>query len=142
MKISIDSNCFGNLNFIDFLIEHRNNFEIHLSIIVFIETLIWYKLRGLKFDDFEADLKELKVKIDSLTEEIGKKISDIAITKNKTFPFNIHARDYFIGMIAEFNETTLITYNIKHFDWLQKDVLTPEELVKSFSDLEPNFDAN
>lgn len=123
------------MEFIDFLIQNSGKLEIHLPIIVFIETLIWYKFRGLKLEDFNSELKELGAHIDLLDEKIGEKISDVVVSKNKTLPFKIHARDYFIGAISDYNETLLITHNIRHFDWLQKKALTPEEFVKSFLSL-------
>ncbi len=132
MKISLDSNCFRDPKFIDFLTQNSNSIEIHIPIIALIETLIWYKLRGLKLDDFEYGLNRLNAKIDLLNKDIGDKISDIVIAKEKIFPFKVHARDYFIGAIAEFNNTILITYNTNHFNRLQVKVLTPEELIISF----------
>ena len=69
-----------------------------------------------------------------MDENIGDKISDLVIQNNKTFPFKNHARDYFIGATSEFNDTILITYNVKHFKWLRKTALTPEEFVESFLD--------
>jgi len=65
---------------------------------------------------------------------VASKISEMVILKNKSFPFKNHARDYFIGVIAAHNDTILITYNTRHFDWLPKQVLTPEEFVRSFLD--------
>ncbi len=132
MKISLDSNCFRDPKFIDFLTQNSDLIEVHIPIIVFIETLIWFKLRGLKLDDFEYELNRLNAKIDLLDKEIGNKISDIVIDKEKIFPFKVHARDYFIGAIAEFNNTILITYNINHFKRFQLQVLTPEEFITSF----------
>ncbi len=132
MKISIDSNCFKNLKFIDFLTQNSGKIEVHIPIIVYIETLIWYKFKGLKKDDFEAEIKDLEARIDLINEEIGEKISEIVFKKNKFFPFKNHARDYFIGVTAEYYQTILITYNTKHFDWLQKKALTPEEFLETF----------
>ena len=136
MKISLDSNCFRNLDFIDFLTENSDKIEVHLSIIVFIETLIWYKFKGLQTKDFMLELKDLEAKVDLLNEEIGEKVSDIVIQKNQTFPFKQHARDYFIGVIADYNRTILITYNKRHFDWLQEKALIPEEFIISFLKIE------
>jgi len=128
----LDSNCFKNLKFIDFLTENTDKIEVHLPIIVYIETLIWYRFKGLKKDDFESEIKDLEANIDLLNEEIGVEISNIVIQKNKIFPFKIHARDYFIGAIAEFNQTILVTYNTKHFEWLQNKALSPEEFIQAF----------
>jgi len=132
MRISLDSNCFRDPKFIDFLTQNRDLIEVHIPIIVFIETLIWFKLRGLKLDDFEYELNKLNAKIDLLDKNIGNKISDIVIEKEKIFPFKVHARDYFIGSIAEVNNTILITYNINHFNRLQLQVLTPEAFITYF----------
>ena len=135
LKISIDSNCFKNLTFIDFLINNSSKIEIHVPIIVYIETLIWYKFKGLTLKDFSAELNDLHAKIDLIDEKIGDLLSSIVVQKDKSFPFKIHARDYFIGVTADYNKTNLITYNIKHFDWLQIKAMTPEELVEDFINL-------
>ena len=136
MKITLDSNCFKNQTFIDFLIENRNELETHLSIIVYIETLIWYQFRGLKVGDFDSEIEDINAKIDFMDKDVSIKISEMVVLKNKSFPFKNHARDYFIGVIAAHNDTILITYNTRHFDWLPKQVLTPEEFVRSFLDFE------
>lgn len=135
MRITLDSNCFKNQPFIDFLIVNKSEIEIHLSVISYIETLIWYQFRGLDIDDFDSEIEDLNAKIDLLDKNVGKKISEMVIFKNKTFPFKHHARDYFIGVTAAHNDTVLVTYNIRHFDWFPKQVLTPEEFVRSFLDL-------
>jgi len=136
LKISIDSICFKNLKFIDFLIDNSSKIEVHIPIIVYVETLIWYKFKGLALKEFDAELNDLQAKIDLLDEKIGDVISSIVVKKDKSFPFRVHARDYFIGAIADYNKTNLVTYNVKHFDWLQNKVMTPEELVEDFLNLQ------
>jgi len=72
--------------------------------------------------------------IDNILNKISQEVreKDPQEVREKLFPFKVHARDYFIGAIAEFNNTILITHNTNHFNWLQVKVLTPEDLIKSF----------
>ena len=102
---------------------------------MYIETLIWYKFKDLTLEEFDSEIKDLNAKIDLIDENIGDMLSSIVVQKDKSFPFKIHARDYFIGAIADYNKTNLITYNVNHFDWLQKKALNPEEFVEEFLNL-------
>ena len=47
LKIGLDSTVFKNRKFIDWVIYNRNFFETHISDVVNIETLLWYKRLGI-----------------------------------------------------------------------------------------------
>ena len=60
MKVGLDSTVFKNRKFIDWLISNRDRFETHISAVVYIETLLWYKRIGIGKEGFGDDLNELK----------------------------------------------------------------------------------
>ena len=62
MKAGLDSTVFKNRKFIDWLISNRDRFETHISEVVYIETLLWYKRIGIGKEGFDDDLNELKAK--------------------------------------------------------------------------------
>ena len=60
MKAGLDSTVFKNRKFIDWLISNRDRFETHISEVVYMETLLWYKRIGIGKEGFDDDLNELK----------------------------------------------------------------------------------
>lgn len=60
LKIGLDSTVFKNRKFIDWLIYNKNLFETHISEVVYMETLLWYKRLGIGKEGFDDDLNELK----------------------------------------------------------------------------------
>ena len=131
LRIGLDSNVFRNRRFLDWL-RYIGKFEVHISIIVYIETLLWYYKLGLKDADLIDDLNKLRVEIVDLDGKIASLTIINALKYGGKFPFKHHARDYVIGSTAQFKKSILITYNLKHFQWLTElgvDVMTPEELI-------------
>ena len=107
-------------------------FDIHASIIVYAETLLWYKTLGLTRKELEDELRKLKASIKNLDEGLADIATDSALKYGGSFPFKHHARDYVIGATALDEKATLITYNTQHFEWLRKEgiaVKTPEDFV-------------
>jgi hypothetical protein len=47
LKIGLDSTVFKNRKFIDWLIYNRDLLETHISGVVYMETLLWYKRLGI-----------------------------------------------------------------------------------------------
>jgi len=134
IKIGLDSNVFKNRKFLEWLID-TGGFISHISIIVYMETLLWYLRLGLKKEDFIEDLDKIGVKVIGLNREIASRVADIAVKHGKSFPFKYHARDYVIGVTSMVEEATLITYNTRHFEWLKNyDILaqTPEEFILEY----------
>ncbi len=134
LRIGLDSNVFKNRRFLDWL-RYTGKFNVHVSIIVYVETLLWYLRLGLKIDDFMDDLKKLKVEVVDLNESLALLIVKNAAKYGKEFPFKHHARDYVIGTTAQLKKATLITYNLNHFKWLKDlgvNVMTPEELILEY----------
>ncbi len=131
LRIGLDSTVFKNRRFIDWLIYNRNLFETHISEVVYMETLLWYKRLGIGKEGFDDDLNELNAKIIFVDTNLSDLITENALKFGKVFPFKDHARDYVIGSIAESEGSYLITDNVKHFRWLSGkiQVMTAEEFV-------------
>lgn len=131
LKIGLDSTVFKNRKFIDWLIYNKDLFETHISEVVYMETLLWYKRLDLGKEGFDDDLNELHAKIIFVDMKLSDLITENAVKFGREFPFRDHARDYVIGSIAESEGSYLITDNVKHFRWLSgmAHVMTPEEFV-------------
>lgn len=131
MKIGLDSTVFKNRKFIDWVIYNRNFFETHISEVVYMETLLWYKRLGIGKEGFDSDLSELNAKIIFVDMDLSDLITENAMKFGKQFPFKHHARDYVIGSVAESEGRYLITDNVKHFRWVSDkiQVMKPEEFV-------------
>lgn len=127
MKISLDSNVFADQDFIEWLQSNNNKLSIHLSLMVGLETLYWYKLRGLKKSEFDYDISKLNAEIHDLTFPEIDMISDNAIKSN--IKFKHHARDIIIGSHALHYNCILVTENAKDFQWMKENILSPDELV-------------
>jgi len=113
-------------------LRYTGRFDIHASIIVYAETLLWYKTLGLTREELEDELRKLKASIKNLDERLADMATDSALKYGGSFPFKDHARDYVIGATALDQKATLITYNTQHFEWLAKEgiaVKTPEDFV-------------
>ena len=113
MKISLDSNVFREVDFIDWLQVNRDRFATSISIIVLLETLHWYKLKGLNNSEFNKDLSKFNPVYQELSISDIDSITDDAI--NSKLKFKHHAREIIIGSHALKKDSTLITLNVKHF---------------------------
>ena len=131
LKIGLDSTVFKNRKFIDWLIYNKDLFETHISEVVYMETLLWYKRLGIGKEGFDDDLNELHAKIIFVDMKLSDLITENAVKFGRAFSFKDHARDYVIGSIANSEGSYLITDNFKHFRWLSDmvQVMTPEEFV-------------
>jgi predicted nucleic acid-binding protein len=129
-KITLDSNVWKNHYFINWLQSDQSIHKDHICpIIVYLETKLWYDMRGLRLEDFNRDLQELKSKIILFNETHVEQV--IKFTQNSNLPFRHHARDFIIGAIAFENESLLITNNIGHFGYLPKEkLLTPQQYLR------------
>lgn len=131
LRIGLDSTVFRNRVFLEWLREAAL-FSIHISILVYVETLLWYKLLGLSRQDFDRELGKLPASIRALTEALADQATGFALQHRREHPFHHHARDYIIGATARSEQAALITYNTEDFTWLRRadtPVLTPEEFV-------------
>jgi hypothetical protein len=62
LKAGLDSTVFKNRKFIDWLIYNRNLFEMHISEVVNMETLLWYKRLGIGKEGFDGLLGGFQVR--------------------------------------------------------------------------------
>ena len=131
MKLTLDSGVFRNRPFLEWL-RYTNKHQLEISIITYVETLLWYRSRGLKRTDFDEELENLGISIRELSQDLADKTTTNALKHRKAFPFKHHARDYVIGTSALEYEATLITYNSDDFKWVTEEggtVHTPESLL-------------
>ena len=135
MNISLDSSIFKDTNFLIWLEVNKERFSISISVVVYIETLLWYLFMGLSEKTFEEIIEKLEVDVVPVSEEIGRIVAITAKAYNKQLPFKHHARDYIIGITAITTQSEVfLTYNKKHYEWLNEkgiSVMTPEEFLES-----------
>ena len=134
MKIGLDSSVFKNRGFLAWLSLNKEKFDTHISVIVYVETALWYLHIGLSISDLDRELNKMNIKVVDFTQNIAKKVAQFAKKYSKQLPFKHHARDYLIGTTAiNSGVTHFITYNKSHFNWVSNEgikTLTPEELVE------------
>ena len=131
MKLALDSGVFRNRPFLGWL-RYTNKHQLQISIIAYVETLLWYKSRGLKKTDFDEELENLGIDVTELSQDLADKTTANALKHRKTSPFKHHARDYVIGTSALECKATLITYNLDDFEWVTEEggtVHTPESFL-------------
>ena len=137
MILSLDSSIFKNIEFLLWLKANEEKVTLYISVLVYIETLLWYLLRGLTEKRFKSDLKKLHINVVPVSEELGDTVATIAKKYNKQLPFKHHARDYVIGVTAiKVHSNFFLTYNKKHYQWLNENgtaVMTPEEFLETLS---------
>jgi predicted nucleic acid-binding protein len=128
--ITLDSNVFRNQRFIDWLMSPEAVHGRHvLPIIVYVEVLVWYEMRGLTREDLEADLQKMKTEIVELTPAYVDQLME-NIRSNPGFLFRHHARDFLIGTVVREKNSMLITNNKSHFAWMADGtVKSPEEYL-------------
>ena len=89
MKISLDSPVFKNGPFSAWLRIHKREFEIYLSVIVYIEPLLWYAFLGFEENKFDNKLNKLGITIININKEVAKETVKIAKAEYKKLPLNI-----------------------------------------------------
>ena len=121
---------FRNRRFLEWL-RYTNKHDVQVSILAYVETLLWYKVLGLNRKDFDEELASLGVSITELSQNLADKTTANALKHRKAFPFKHHARDYIIGTSALESKATLITYNLDDYRWIEEEggtVDTPRKL--------------
>ncbi|MHA1728301.1 MAG: type II toxin-antitoxin system VapC family toxin [Promethearchaeota archaeon] len=131
IKIDLDSNVFRNQSFINWLILNKEQISVQLSVIVYLETLFFYLTRTLSPDDFDKDLADFSAEIGVLGLNLSKKVAQHAI--KSSLPFKHHARDFIIGTTTLERNAVLLSYNVKHFQWMPKNnIKTPEQFMEDY----------
>ena len=127
---AIDSNIFRNKDFIHYLELKRDEMQIYFPTFVQMEVGFYYRMRGFTWEEFWEDVQELDAIFLSWGIVELPELLERANQNKSTLPFRDHLRDYLIGMESEKCSIGLITYNLKHFFWLENTpIITPEELV-------------
>ena len=93
--ITLDSNVWAEFNFIDWLQSDHTVYDVHICpIIVYLETRLWYDMKGLTKNDFLEDLFKLKTQVVLFTETHTEPV--IKLTRQSDLRFKHHARDFMI----------------------------------------------
>ena len=122
---------FRNRRFLEWL-RYTKKHDLEVSIITYLETLLWYKTLGLKTEDFDEELENLGITVTELSQTLADRATANALKHRKAFPFKHNARDYVIGTSALETKATLITYNLDDFGWFIEEggtVETPENFL-------------
>ncbi len=131
MKLALDSGVFRNRRFLEWL-RYAEKHDLQISIIAYVETLLWYKALGLKQEDFDEELKNLGISVTELSRDLADRVTANALRHGRMFPFKHHARDYIIGTSALESRARLISYNLDDFKWVGEEggaVDTPESFL-------------
>jgi len=129
-SIALDSNIFRNQDFINYLTLHAVDFKIFLPSIVQLEVGYFYRVKNISWPQLKADLNKFGCKLVPWGNFKNSNVIENAYKNRNELPFHHHFRDYLIGTECKNTVKMLITYNKKHFLWLNKvQILTPEELV-------------
>lgn len=132
-KIALDSNVFRNLQFITYLIKHKDEISIALPSIVQLEIGYFYLSKGFTMKNFLKYTQRLNAKMLNWTSIQSEKVLQNAIAQRKNLPFKHHIRDFIIGTQCEALSYSLITYNLSHFKWLEKIIAqTPDAFIVFF----------
>ena len=127
LLISLDSTVFRNTKFLIWLKRNKHLFSINISIIVVLETYHWYNLRKLPRNTLYKLLSSLDANIIDLTKNQIESISNNVLLSQ--LKFKHHSRDIIIATHSTLSQAFVITDNAKHFEWMDKKSMTPEELV-------------
>lgn len=131
-KVAIDSNIFRNLDFINYLRDHKAKIKIFLPTIVSLEIGYFHLAKGITWEEFKKEMQKFNgifLEWDSI---VLSEVLRNAIDNKSTLPFRHHFRDFLIGTQCEKLGVDLITYNKAHFKWLKTTTpLTPEDFIKN-----------
>lgn len=125
-RFVLDTNVFSHKKFCEWL--KTNKCDAYLSTVAYTELLYHYSKRVGKIDTFVDDfLDVLKVKVLPFDKECAHIATKAAIGH---WDFKTNVRDYMIGSLSVTLKCPLITKNIKDFEWLEEQVLTPEDFLR------------
>jgi predicted nucleic acid-binding protein len=132
-KIALDSNVFRNLQFINYLVKHRDEISIALPSLVQLEIGYFYLSKGFTMNDFFKYIQRFNAKLMDWNSLQIEEILRNAIVQKEFLPFKDHFRDFIIGTQCEALSYSLITNNINHFRWLkQVTTFTPDAFIIFF----------
>jgi len=134
LKLALDSNIFRNYDFINYLTLNKSKFQVFMPTIVQLEVGYYYISRGISWNEFVEDIKKFNGIFLKWDNSLILKVIQNAFAYKNQLPFKNHFRDFLIGTECEKKQTPLITYNKKHFTWVNKiKIFTPEEYLLELS---------
>ena len=126
MKLVLDANVFNSKNFCNWLL--NSDFEKYLPAIAYMEYLYRHLKNGNTESMVNAFLEQMNITVVPFGKHDAVEAANASIGQ---WDFSENAHDYAIGATAITLSATLVTNNIKHFQWMD-DVLTPDEVMDSF----------
>ena len=134
LKLALDSNIFRNYDFINYLTLNKLKFQVFMPTIVQLEVGYYYIIRGISWNGFVEDIKKFDGILLHWDNSLISKVIQNAFANKNQLPFKKHFRDFLIGTECEKILSPLITYNKKHFTWVNKiKTFTPEEYLLEIS---------
>ena len=127
MKIVLDTNIFNNKKFCEWLLDSPE--KKYLPAFAYLEYLYHHLKKGNTESMVDTFLEQMNVSVIPFDRE---EVLVATVGAIGRWDFKYNARDYSIGATAEKLNGTLITNNIKDFNWL-KNVKTPGEMLKNVS---------
>ncbi|MHA1489554.1 MAG: hypothetical protein ACTSRI_07860 [Promethearchaeota archaeon] len=134
LNLALDSNIFRNNDFINYLTLNKLKFQVFMPTIVQLEVGYYYIVRGISWNEYIEDIKKFNGIFLQWDNSIISKVVLNAFANKNQLPFKKHFRDFLIGTECEKINIPLITYNKKHFKWINKIMIfTPEEYLLELS---------
>jgi len=75
MKIGLDSSVSKDRGFLAWLSLNKGKFDTYISVIVYVETALWYLHIGSSISDLDRELDKMNVKVVDFTQNIAKKVA-------------------------------------------------------------------
>jgi hypothetical protein len=130
---SIDSNIFRNRDFINYMCLSKHEIQFILPTIVQFEVGFYFRSKGFELEEFMDEISDFEGIFLSWNNNLLWNTIETAYSNKTLLPFNPHIRDYIIGMESKLLQIGLISYNKKHFHWMNPiSVLTPEEFILKY----------
>jgi tRNA(fMet)-specific endonuclease VapC len=124
VKIILDTNVFSHGKFCKWLLENRE--EKYLPSVAYLEFSYHHLKKGNTQSMVDAFLDEMNIIIVPFTSKEAKIAAETPLGSRD---FAKNARDYAIGATAISIGGTMVTNNLKDFNWLDQ-ITTPDELME------------
>ncbi|MBI4813075.1 MAG: PIN domain nuclease [Methanobacterium sp.] len=125
MKLVRDTNVFNSRKFCNWLLETPE--EKYLHAVAYMEYLYHNLKKGLTQSMTDAFLEQMNISVVPFGQSDAIEAAHSAIGN---WDFAEDARDYAIGATAITLTGKLVTYNVKHFKWIE-NVVTPDEVINN-----------
>lgn len=123
MKLVLDTNVFNNKKFCKWLLNTPE--EKYLPAVAYMEYTYHNLKKEITQSMVDAFLEQMNIFIVPFGRYEAIEAAQCAIGN---WDFSENARDYAIGATALRLNSKLVTYNVKHFKWME-NVITPDELL-------------